>query len=303
MNKKIFKIIALFVASYFSLLLIFNFGSLLEGLRFVFLKPSYSLDKVSKDSDYKTLYDMELMDDEDRAIYIKDYLSSKNINFLTDYNNLGGQSIFVANKNKNFKHLFVAHYDTYLNKKGAVDNTGSVSVLLSSIKELENEIHSGNVAFLFTANEEDGLVGSKSFLSNFVKNKNYSFEKVINLDCIGAGDTIAVSSGTTQGLVFNIFPFGKMIFNGQALDRAINYIEVDKDFIDFKRLGVKIKNNIVAYSDTIEFIKAGFNSVHLTSDNMDAIVNYSHKNNDDIELLADKYLDDTKNIILEIAKE
>lgn len=303
MNKKVIKIFLISILSYLLLLFFINISSITEGIKYLFLKPEYVENNSIKEGEFKTLYDLVVLDDNQRADYIKSFLGKENISYLLDLNTLGGENIFVSSDKKNFDYLFVAHYDTFLDKGGALDNTGSVSVLLSAVKDSEEEIKKGRVAFLFTANEEDGLVGSKSFIRNFVDKEEYSFNKIINLDCIGAGETIAVAFGSTQGLVINLFPFGKYIFDGNKFSSPKDYNKSVKDFVDYRDLDLKVKNNIVAYSDSLEFIKNEMSVINLTSDNMDAIVNYTHRKTDTPKLLKENYLKDAKDIVVGISQE
>ena len=88
---------------------------------------------------------------------------------------------------------------------GANDNASGSAALLQIAREFfrTNEKPKRSVVFVFFASEEQGMYGSKYFSDNM----RFSKEKVkamINLDCIGYGDSIQIGGGESAQALWNI---------------------------------------------------------------------------------------------------
>ncbi|MFA5804015.1 MAG: M20/M25/M40 family metallo-hydrolase [Melioribacteraceae bacterium] len=95
---------------------------------------------------------------------------------------------------------------------GANDNASGSAALLQIAREFSRtkEKPKRSIIFVFFAGEEQGLYGSKYFSDNM----KFSKEKVkamINLDCIGYGDSIQIGGGESAPTFWNI---AKQIDNG-----------------------------------------------------------------------------------------
>ncbi|MBI5730803.1 MAG: M20/M25/M40 family metallo-hydrolase [Ignavibacteriales bacterium] len=95
---------------------------------------------------------------------------------------------------------------------GANDNASGSAALLQIAREFSKaqEKPKRSIIFAFFASEEQGLYGSKYFSENM----KFSKEKVkamINLDCVGYGDSIQIGGGESAQALWNI---AKQIDNG-----------------------------------------------------------------------------------------
>ncbi len=95
---------------------------------------------------------------------------------------------------------------------GANDNASGSAALLQIAREFSRtqEKPKRSIIFVFFAGEEQGLYGSKYFSENM----KFSKEKVkamINLDCVGYGDSIQIGGGESAPTFWNI---AKQIDNG-----------------------------------------------------------------------------------------
>ncbi len=95
---------------------------------------------------------------------------------------------------------------------GANDNASGSAALLQIAREFSKaqKKPKRSIIFVFFAGEEQGLYGSKYFSENM----KFSKEKVkamINLDCVGYGDSIQIGGGESAPTFWNI---AKQIDNG-----------------------------------------------------------------------------------------
>ena len=287
------------------LTLLLNLKPLYLGINYLFFSHNKSVKTIEKSGDFSTIYDLVKLNDKTRADYIRSYIETNGIKYISIPTSLGSENIFVYSSLQNDVRpiLFVAHYDTFLDYKGALDNTGSVGVLLAALKEVKNEISHGKVAFLFSTNEEDGLIGTREFIKRHVKNRNLQFTAVINLDCVGRGKTIAVSSGTKAGLKLFIPLFGNILVSNKGVEHLNHYWKLDSLLTDLEAYGIGSEPDIISFSDTSSFLEKGIPAFHLTSDDMNSIVKYSHKDSDSIEILDEDSLKKIKDAIVQISKK
>ncbi|MEK6552606.1 MAG: M20/M25/M40 family metallo-hydrolase, partial [Bacteroidota bacterium] len=88
---------------------------------------------------------------------------------------------------------------------GANDNASGSAALLQIAREFSKaqEKQKRSIIFVFFASEEQGLYGAKYFSENM----KFSKEKVkamINLDCVGYGDSIQIGGGESAQALWNI---------------------------------------------------------------------------------------------------
>lgn len=83
--------------------------------------------------------------------------------------------------------IISAHFDTFINTVGVLDNTSGIVILLKIAKEISNRLRNRNfpVDILFVAfnGEENGLLGSSSLVKD-LKDMYADFYN-INIDCTG----------------------------------------------------------------------------------------------------------------------
>ena len=88
---------------------------------------------------------------------------------------------------------------------GANDNASGSAALLQIAREFSrtNQKTKRSVVFVFFASEEQGLNGSRFFSENmkFLKEK---VKAMINLDCVGYGDSIQIGGGESAQALWNI---------------------------------------------------------------------------------------------------
>jgi hypothetical protein len=202
--------------------------------------------------------------------------------------------------------LFVAHYDksretdTY---HGASDNTAAVAALLAALRDLVDHPPGRPVAFLFTAAEERGLRGARSFLS-WSRAQGLAVQGVVNFDMIGRG-RLASRPSALPGFYFWLPGLGEMVFDGRKLGRGGACPPPEPELL--ARLQAILGKDLVVYqrftarSDSNVFQEAGLPSVSLSSDDMYYLDLVWERDADRVELLDEENLDLARRLVVDYA--
>jgi len=186
--------------------------------------------------------------------------------------------------------LLVAHYDksretaTY---QGALDNTGSVALLLSLLTELSRNPPARPTAVLFSAYEEIGSVGAQAFLP-WADDNGVLIDEVINLDMVGR-DAVAARPSAWPGFYFWLPCIGDMCYDGAEIAQAPSYAQPDRQLL--ARLDAAFGPDLVrwrritACGDGNVFQDAGYPTVTLSSSNANYLLLVWEQDSDRIELL------------------
>lgn len=88
---------------------------------------------------------------------------------------------------------------------GANDNASGSAALLEIARSLANQHNKPkrSIVFSFFASEEQGLYGS-TYFANHLPFQKEKVKAMINLDCIGYGDSIQIGGGESAPTLFNI---------------------------------------------------------------------------------------------------
>ena len=82
-----------------------------------------------------------------------------------------------------------AHYDKVDNGHGVVDNWSGASLLPSFFQGLQAKPRRTTFVFIGFASEENGLVGSKFYVSRLTKDQREAIRAMVNIDSLGLSDT------------------------------------------------------------------------------------------------------------------
>ncbi len=85
--------------------------------------------------------------------------------------------------------LVSAHYDKVLVGDGTVDNWSGAALLASLQQSLEGIPHRHRILFVSFCCEEEGLVGSRSYVEGLSKEEAAKISAVINIDTVGLSPT------------------------------------------------------------------------------------------------------------------
>ncbi len=202
--------------------------------------------------------------------------------------------------------VFAAHYDksretpTY---QGASDNTAAVSVLLTVARHLSQNPPRRSIALLFTAAEERGMLGAKSFVADLGQ-QPWTVDGVVNIDMLGRG-AIATRPSAPSGIYFWLPLLGTFVFDGRKLRRGRSYPLPDRGLIARleQTTGLRLVryDRFTAYSDSVLFQEAGLPTVSLSSDDMYYLDRVWDRDADRVELLDEHHLLLAQRLILDYA--
>lgn len=336
--KTLFSIILIWII----LIMIVNIRSIIDLTRFLIGNLNYtykSMDPVTKDSEYKVLYDLVNLN-QDLTIIPHSYFSNEpgynktvppteKINYYrmlfilrcldsidVKYDTIWVQdkfskapvytcNIFIKPAETNDFTLMTAHYDNLIipGYQGALDNSASVAILLNTIQNCKETLKTKKVAFLFTTLEERGLLGAHEFLE-FAKEHNYKLNKVICLDGIGRKNLSAMNNCMGNfGFKFRDYFFREKLFTGYSLNDCPDYLKVDKSIIDLKFYKINILQSFLSNTDSRVFVNNGIPTIHLTSSDIPHFLKVMHTNQDGIDGLHYKSLKRCQEILCDIVSK
>jgi hypothetical protein len=146
---------------------------------------------------------------------------------------LGG-NVFAILPGKSKRVLaFAAHYDTVKGSPGVVDNWASCTLLVALFRALRESGHDHTVWFLGFAGQEEGCLGSASWVGKLRDKQGAKIDAVVTLDCAGAAAPKAWWSGSSAGIL-------------ELVSDAARRAQVPLEIVDFAGAG----------SDNVEIKKA-----------------------------------------------
>ena len=199
--------------------------------------------------------------------------------------------------------LLVAHYDKSRETpayQGACDNTAAVAVLLALAGALARRPPARAVAVLFTNAEERGLLGARAFRQDMLP-LGLEVGEVVNLDMLGRG-AVATRPSAPAGVYVWLPLLGLFVYDGRALRRGRAFPPPDPALL--ARLDAASARPLVhyrrftAYSDSVVFQEAGLPTVSLSSDDMAYLNRVWERDADRIELLDERHLAETLELLL-----
>lgn len=109
-------------------------------------------------------------------------------------------NVIGVKEGKSAKQIIVgAHYDSVGVGTGADDNASSVGVILETAEALKKKNLPYTIKFVFFGAEEEGLQGSKYYVSSMTEKEKSNTVAMINLDSLLAGDKIYVYGSEGEG--------------------------------------------------------------------------------------------------------
>ncbi len=265
-----------------------SLGYLYEGLTY----SPRSEHPVDPQGQFGLIHDLVKMSSVERMDYIAHFLAAEEVPFEPIPVADGQANLFVPGDISGGFTVLTAHYDKSSEDpdyQGALDNTASVAVLLRLISDMKTRLPATNVAFLFTALEEKGLLGARVFL-RFAQEHNYEVNGVVCLDYVGRDGLALLTPSTHVGLKFRI-PFWKeMLFDGQRVRSCPAYWPIDVSLIDPRKHGIELHRAALSRTDATAFIESGIPSVHLCSSDMWHCHHVWHTFDDTVEKLDENSL-------------
>ena len=225
-----------------------------------------------------------------RAQFIENYLDARGIKiqrlpiYDTKFDNL-----FAPFSQHGAHTIYSAHYDKLIDEpdyQGASDNSAAVCMLLVAAEELNKQRPAKPIAFLFTGEEERGILGARAFYEYATQN-NVPVAEVLNFDSMGRAGIAARAAGEKSGFVFTIPFLGEYVYDGREFAPASTYKQPDAKILERVRSIVPLAHldRMVANSDGTYWQSRGWNAVNFTSDDIFYLEETWHTPQDRVELL------------------
>lgn len=292
-----------------------NLNSLDDGvayLRDMFAYTETPAQALSENGRFGFCYQFVTLRNAQRAQFIENYLDARGIAFQRlPINDTDFANIFVPLTPTGPFTIYSAHYDKIFDEpdyQGASDNSAAVCMLLVAAAELDQQRAGGAsqkpIAFLFTGEEERGLVGAQAFYEYATAN-NIPVGELLNFDSMGRAGIAARASGDRSGFVFTIPFLGEFVYDGRTLARASTYSQPDPQVIERLRRLVPITayDRMVAKSDGTYWQDHGWNAINFTSDNIYYLNETWHTYGDIAQLLDETNFDRAVTLMLEYARQ
>lgn len=290
--------IGLVVLVLFAAFVVLNLASLDDGVLYLQDMAAYSeaparpLDESGR---FGFCHQFVTLRNAQRAQFIENFLQARDIPFerlpisRADGTDTGFDNIFVPLAGTGPFTIYSAHYDKFFDEpdyQGASDNSAAVCMLLVAAEELANTPPTRPIAFLFTGEEERGLVGAQSFYDYATAN-NLQVAEVLNFDSMGRAGIAARALGEKSGFVFTIPLLGEYVYDGRELGPASTYQLSDAALMAQINRVVAVADfdRMVANSDGTYWKTRGWNAVNLSSDDIYYLDETWHTYRDRVELL------------------
>jgi Zn-dependent M28 family amino/carboxypeptidase len=122
-----------------------------------------------------------------------------------------------------------AHYDFVSEGRGIVDNWSGAALLPSFVESLKTEPREHTFVFIAFTGEEDGMVGSKSFVAHLSKEQRQNVAMMVNLDTLGLSTTKVWTSHSSKALVNALFSVASSTNSPLAVMNADGVAKTDSD--------------------------------------------------------------------------
>lgn len=281
-----------------ALVAILNLASLDDGILYLQDMTTYSetpVKPLDANGRFGFCYQFVQLRNAQRAQFIQNFLQARDISFellpIRDEHGVdtGFDNIFAPFGDEGPYTIFSAHYDKFFDEpgyEGASDNSAAVCMLLVAADELNKAKPARPIAFLFTGQEERGLLGARAFYEYATTNK-VRVAEVLNFDSMGRAGIAARALGDKSGFVFTIPLLGEYVYDGRTLGPASTYQQSDVGLLARLRRIVPLAefDRMVANSDGTYWKAQGWNAINFTSDDIYYLDETWHTYADRVELL------------------
>lgn len=173
-----------------------------------------------------------------------------------------------------------------INNSGADDNTSGVVGALEIARRLDDTNINADIKIILFDNEEKGLIGSNHYVIRNLKSLKLKETKIINLDCIGRGNNIYITTDNKQK------------------NHIIDILEKKANS------GIKLDVSTIDYSDHKPFIHEGLNAVTIGRYNSRKylwlknfpVIDWIHGCEDDVENIDFKKIEEVVDLVVDAIK-
>lgn len=122
-----------------------------------------------------------------------------------------------------------AHYDFVNRGRGIVDNWSGASMLPSLVESLANEKRDHTFVFIAFTGEEQGMLGSKSYVAKLTNEQKQAIDAMVNIDTLGLSPTKVWATDSTAPLVKKLFSVAESIHSPLAVMNVDGAGQSDND--------------------------------------------------------------------------
>lgn len=287
-----------------------NLRSLYEGI-FFYLHDALNYSPnpphpVQRAGRYASLFDLVQLRNAERQAYLLKRLGTFKVSIVQIRIPHSIQSnILVRFSDSGPYTIFSAHYDKLFDEieyQGASDNTAAVSVLLAAVEELARHGGRGDRAFLFTGEEEQGLLGARAFVE-YARDAAHpiAIKEIINFDQIGRGKLGIRPSGSAVGFIFAIPFYGDIAYDGHEFRRCPRSRLAPERLTQSLRRAqpeTTVYQRFTSHTDSNAFQANGIDTVAISADDMRFLEITWHTPADRVALLDSQNLDLAVELIL-----
>jgi hypothetical protein len=285
-----------------------NGHGLREGIAYLLDGVHYqpvSEHPIRKDGPFGLAHRLVSLSSLERMSAIKRTLSHIGVRFEGMAVARGYENIFVPGDLSKGFLLIEAHYDKAVDApafQAATDNTGSVVILLETIRLLREELPNLPVAFLFTALEEEGLTGAFHFIEN-AQRRDYRIKGALCLDMVGRGKPVVATSAEAAGFRFDVPFYGSVLYNGRTFARGPRVWPIDTAMRDTYLSRIRVYKAFVSYTDASAFLQRGVPALHLEGANMWHADQVWGRYTDTLERLDERDMLECRRLIEQVVKQ
>ncbi len=198
----------------------------------------------------------------------------------------GRHNVIVTKKGKTDRVIVVgAHYDKVHEGLGKIDNGTGSTMIANLYQALNGTETDATIVFIAFAREEEGLIGSRKYVSSLSKDQRSKIDAMINLDTLAVDGTFSWRNNSTRALLDRVAQVSRE--SGHALKE--DYLNGgDADSSTFRDAGIPAMTLYGASQDVI------FDVIHSENDNMSAFSLPHYKNAYMLTLELVKSLDRTR---------
>jgi hypothetical protein len=284
-----------------------NWFSLTEGVPYLLDGLAYepaSDHPVTADGPFHLAHQLVVASSLARMEIIATTLTADGVRFEALPVDRGYKNIFVPGLISGSFVLVEAHYDKQIDDpsfQAATDNTGSVAVLLAAIHEMKDELPTCRIGFLFTALEEQGLVGARYFVRES-RRRGMSIAQAVCMDGIGRGSPLLMTPAERAGFRFSIPFYRSVLYDGRSFGDDPAKHAVDAAQLPPPLRGLKVQHAFLSCTDADAFLEFGMRTCHIAGGNMWHLDQTWGRYSDTLERLDELDLQETKALVVSLVR-
>jgi len=182
----------------------------------------------------------------------------------------GRSNVYVVKKGKSDKVIVVGgHYDKVSRGHGTIDNWTGATLVVNLYQAMKDADTDATFVFIAFGREEEGLIGSREYLSDLPREARGKIDSMVNLDTLGVDGTFSWKNNSDREMLDLAMKTSKE--SGRKLEE-VRLWGGDADSSSFRRYGIPAITLFGASQKVI------FDIIHSANDTIKAFVFPHYKN-------------------------